>query len=226
MGGRCGKGQPRTGRSLPVVRPAIPGAPPVHERRDAAEHRRRILATARELFAARGVDGVSMQEIARAASVGQGTLYRRYEHKGELCGALMDESVRRFQADILADLAGGGPALAQLDRFLVRHVAFNEENAPLLGAMADAAFGPRRGSIHAGPMYGWLRDTVRALLRRAVADGEIPPADVEYLADAVLAPLAIDLYLYQRHERGFTPERIVAGVRRLVLDGLRGDAGT
>jgi len=207
------------------VRPAARRGPPAHERRDAAEHRRRILATARELFAARGVDGVSMQEIARAASVGQGTLYRRYEHKGELCGALMDESVRRFQADILADLAGGGAALAQLDRFLARHVAFNEENAPLLGAMADAAFGPRRGSIHAGPMYGWLRDTVAVLLRRAMADGEALPADVEYLADAVLAPLAIDLYLYQRRERGFTPERIVAGVRRLVLDGLRGGDG-
>ncbi|HZG64870.1 MAG TPA: helix-turn-helix domain-containing protein, partial [Rubrobacteraceae bacterium] len=68
------------------------GMLPHGERRDAAESRRRVLDTARELFEERGVDSVSMHEIGRAAGVGQGTLYRRYEHKGALCSALLFES--------------------------------------------------------------------------------------------------------------------------------------
>src|SRR4051794_8640134 len=61
------------------------------ERRDAAEHRRRILIAARALFAAQGIDATNMTEIARTAHIGQGTLYRRFAHKGELCEALMKE---------------------------------------------------------------------------------------------------------------------------------------
>jgi hypothetical protein len=52
------------------------------ERRDAAENRQQVLAAASRLFAARGVAAVSMDEIAREACVGKGTLYRRYAHKG------------------------------------------------------------------------------------------------------------------------------------------------
>jgi AcrR family transcriptional regulator len=212
-------------RGLPVLQPAGPGDPPTGERRDAAESRRRILATARRLFAARGVEAVSMHEIARAAGVGQGTLYRRYAHKGLLCAALLAESLRRFQEEVVAELGRGGPgagapALAQLDWFLARHVAFNEENAALLGAMDDAACGPRRHAIHGSPVYGWLHATATALLRRAMAAGEMVPADPDGLADAILAPLAIDLYRFQREERGYPPERIAATLR-LLLDGLR-----
>src|SRR5690242_18987874 len=56
-----------------------------HERRDAAEHRQRILEVARRLFAEQGVEAVSMHQIALAAGIGQGTLYRRYANKSELC---------------------------------------------------------------------------------------------------------------------------------------------
>lgn len=217
---------PKRRRPLPVVAPEGLGDPPPGERRDAAAHRRQILDTARRLFAARGVDNVSMHEIARAAGVGQGTLYRRYAHKGMLCAALLDESLQRFQADVVADLGPGGaggalPALVQLDRFLSRYVAFNEESAPLLGAMSDAACGPRRHAIYASPVYGWLRHTAPVLLERGRAAGELPPAvDIAPLADALLAPLAIDLYHFQRAECGYTPERIAATLRCL-LDGLR-----
>jgi len=41
-----------------------------------------------------------MQEIARAAGVGQGTLYRRFANKGQLCMALVDTQMSDFPNDI------------------------------------------------------------------------------------------------------------------------------
>lgn len=225
-GGRTRRALPLLDRSVPG---AAPGGPARGERRDAAEHRRQVLDAARRLFDARGVDAVSMDEIAREAGVGKGTLYRRYAHKGALCEALLDESTRRLQAEVLARVGRGaadGPALAQLDFLLVRLVAHDEEHGALLGAVRDAACGERRGALYGRAPYDWQRLTALALLRRAVAAGECPPLDAEYLADAILAPLDIDLYLFQRQRRGLTPERIVAGLRRLVLDGVRGEGST
>ena len=194
----------------------------VRERRDAAGSRRKILGAARRLFKSRGVDSVSMHEVGRAAGVGQGTLYRRFEHKGALCSALLAEQVEDFYEETWERVeTEERPALERLAWFLDRLAGFNERNAELLGAIRDGAGGERRAETYRNPFYGWLRATVVALLRRAEERGEIRrDLDLECAADTLLAALNIDLYLYQRRELGMDRRRIVAAVYA-VLDGMR-----
>ncbi|WP_050787236.1 TetR family transcriptional regulator [Rhodococcus jostii] len=65
-------------------------------RRDAAENRQRLLDAAATVFSARGLD-VGVDEIARVAGVGIGTLYRRFPTKD----ALISELVRQVLEDFL-----------------------------------------------------------------------------------------------------------------------------
>jgi AcrR family transcriptional regulator len=190
-------------------------------RRDALENRRRILEVAREAFADRGVQATSMHQIGRAAGVGQGTLYRHFEHKGALCSALLSEEIEGFVGEMRRRTEGQGPALGRLKWFLGRVALFNEENGPLLGAIRDASSGGRRVELYGNPFYERLNNTVVELLDEALGGEEIPAnLDVECLADTLLAALNIDLYLYQRHQLGMGRERIVSALRAL-LDGLR-----
>lgn len=189
-------------------------------RRDARENRERILETAERLFADRGVDAVTMAEIASQAGVGKGTLYRGFENKGVLCLALMDTQMRTFQDATMARLQlmgrAGEPALVRLQAFLRALATFTDRHAPLLCAAG------REGSLddtqlaHNAP-YVWQYMTVMALLRQAVAGGEAADdLDLPYLADALLAPLAPDLFTFQRHGRGFSVERVADGIAQLV----------
>jgi hypothetical protein len=59
------------------------------------------------------------------------------------------------------------------------------------------------------------------LLERAVAQEEIGPIDVEATVDVIQAACEPPLYLYQRQQRGYSRERIVANLLRL-LTGLAG----
>ncbi len=193
------------------------------ERRDAVEHRQRILAAARLLFAEHGVEQVSMHQIAQAAHVGQGTLYRRFAHKGQLCMVLLGESVFRFQAALLAYFEQVGdtlPYFEQLYGMLMRLMDFTEENAALLNAMLDAASGGRRTQSYRSPFYMWIRAVVVVVLRRGIACKQVPEMDVEYVVDVVLSLLAVDFYRYQRHELGLSRERIAQGLRNFLLTGL------
>ena len=193
------------------------------ERRHAAEFDCRILAAARSLFSSLGVAAVSMHQIAMAACVGQGTLYRRYANKGELCLDLLGEQGQRLQADtetFLAQTAAAASARSRLDGVLERLIAFEETNWQLLSAVVEASCGGRRDLQYRNPLVQWLHRTVSSLLEEAVARHELPALDITYTADALLSALAVDLYLFQRQERGFSPERILQGVRRIYIHGL------
>src|SRR5580693_8322177 len=61
-------------------------------RRDAERNRQRILAAAAEVFTERGLDA-TLDEVARAAGVGIGTVYRRFPDKEALITALFRERV-------------------------------------------------------------------------------------------------------------------------------------
>lgn len=187
------------------------------ERSDAARNRRKIVETARKLFDERGVTCVTMEEIARSASVGKGTLYRRFPNKGVLCQALLDEPARKFQAETLETLreADSGP-LAKLDHFLDRLVRFTEENLDLLYGGNEPLCGADRLARFADPAFDWRRATVLGLLRAAEREEELCTGlDLDYLAAAMLAPLDVDFYYYQRRVQGIPEERISAGLRSL-----------
>jgi AcrR family transcriptional regulator len=199
--------------------------PQRNERRDAAEHRRRILEAAQHLFAAHGVQAVSMHQIARAAEVGQGTLYRRYKHKGDLCMDLLYEGHMQMEKDIAALLSANitSPALTRLDSVLTRVVTFFEQQGPLLEPvtatrnewLCDAS------RQKPPPPYLWLYDLLITLLSEALERGELAALDVLYTVDAILAVLHPMIYRFQRQERGFSQERILQGLRRIYIEGLK-----
>lgn len=198
-----------------------PQTPHRAERRDAAEHRRQIVECARALFQQRGVEAVSMHQIARAAGVGQGTLYRRYPDKGALCGDLLRERWHSFQTEIEACVQdGAAPVLERLERTLAGAVNFIEENTPLLAAIHEAGLANHSRERN-NPIYSWMHASFVRLLEEGMAAGELAVVDAAFTADSILATLEPDFYLFQRECRGYTPEQILDGTSRLILRALR-----
>src|ERR1700712_5491680 len=78
-----------------------PAARPL--RKDAAENRERVLEAAAQVFAEQGLDA-GVDEVARVAGVGMGTLYRRFPTKQALVAELVRELLRAVLADARAAL--------------------------------------------------------------------------------------------------------------------------
>ncbi len=74
-------------------------------RADAARNRARVLEVAYETFAAEGLS-VPIDEIARRAGVGAGTVYRHFPTKEDLFGAVVESRIRRIVDDGRALVAG------------------------------------------------------------------------------------------------------------------------
>lgn len=188
----------------------------VSERADAAENRRRILDAARRLFAERGPEHVSMQDVAKEACVGMGTMYRRFGDRTGLTFALLGERHRAFQDELLRGappLGPGAPARERLHAFGHGLLELLEQDAELQVSTA-----PLHSQL-AGPNLAY-RTHLTLLLREAA-----PRIDVEYAVETLLAAFDPRLHLHLRHERGWPLARIHAGWCALV-DGWLDGAGT
>jgi AcrR family transcriptional regulator len=181
-------------------------SPPARERADAARNREKILAAAATLFAARGVDDVSMDAIALAAGVGKGTLFRRFSDKSGLAAALIDDRERRLQARILTGRPPLGPGADRVERLAAFVVAYLRHLEPVLDVVRLSETAAPMARFRIGSYAFWRRH-LEMLLDDAGA------ADATYTAEALLQLLAADLLTRQR-ARGMS----WAAIRRAAVE--------
>jgi AcrR family transcriptional regulator len=204
------------------VQPDADEAPLKRERRDAVENRRRLLAVAKTLFAAQGAEQTTMQAVAQAAGLGQGTLYRHFADKAALCQALIHEDLESFRERLAGALAHAASSpLARLELLICEKNLLTEGHLQLFAAMEGGGPAGRGGKRRHGPFHHWLHGRIVALLDEAVVRGEAAPLDVSFTADALLAAVAPSLYRMQREDLGYSRERIDAAMRRLFVEGVR-----
>lgn len=189
--------------ALPVV-----GEP--RERADAARNRDRILCAAARLFDENDVEDVSMDAIAAAAGVGKGTLFRRFGDRAGLLRSLLDEEETAFQDSVIRGdppLGPGAPPAERLAAFGRARFAVLERH----GKMVFAAEAGERGARFESPVYQFYRAHITSLVREAD-----PSLDAEYVTEALLTPLAADVFMYQRRRVGLDFERVCAGYGQLA----------
>ena len=195
-------------------------AKPRKERSDAVRNRAKILEVTARLFAERGVDRVSMDQIATEAGVGKGTLFRRFGDKAGLGVALLDARERTLQQALASGPPPLGPGAAPGDRllaFLAAYAEFLDANLDLVHMSETASPGSR---YRVGGYVQWQRHA-RMLLAQAR-----PDVDADYLAHLLLAGLAADLRRATRAQ--YPTGRVVAAVvamARLVLTGRPNPSG-
>jgi AcrR family transcriptional regulator len=78
----------------------VTNIPPSRRSRKKAETRARIVAEAMRLFGERGIDRVTVDEIARVADVGKGTVYNYFQTKEDIALAFMADVERTVQAQL------------------------------------------------------------------------------------------------------------------------------
>lgn len=146
--------------------------PPRPLRRDAERNRQRILHAAAEVFTARGLQA-SLDDVARHAGVGVGTVYRRFPDKESLAEALFEERIGAMAA--LAEKAVAEPdSWAGLVSFLEAACTQLATDRGLHEILMYATHG--RDRVDSG--RNRMAPLVTALVERAKRDGHLR-ADVQ-----------------------------------------------
>jgi AcrR family transcriptional regulator len=180
-------------------------------RADAARNRVRLLAVAYETFAAEGL-AVPIDEIARRAGVGPGTIYRHFPTKEALFRAVIEDRVRSIVAQARTFLdADPGTALFAFLREMVRTAAKDHGMADALagyGVDIDAAAPGAEAAF-----LEVLEDLLAAAQRAGSVRADVGAAEVK----------ALLMVCKSTQEFG---DGVADRVAEVIVDGLRGTSHT
>ncbi|MGW3264213.1 TetR/AcrR family transcriptional regulator [Streptomyces sp. NPDC001056] len=165
--------------------------PERRSRKDAARNREAVLAAADALFARRGSpEDVTMADVAAAAGVGKGTIFRAFGDRAGLLRALYEVRLEPIREAVETGPPPLGPAAPPQDRvpaLLDAVLCFKLDNRRLALALEEGG----SGSPYQAEHYERWHSLLRAVLER------IPGlTDSDFTAHALLAATRADLVEY------------------------------
>lgn len=189
---------------------------PRKERADAARNREAVLAAADDLFArSESPRSVSMDDVAAAAGVGKGTLFRRFGDRTGLIRVLVERRIEPLRQAVEAGPAPLGPTAQPRERVLALLDAvlqFKLDNRHLALALEEAG----SASPYQADHYAWWHTTLQCTLRRLPG-----MTDSGFTAHALLAATRADLVEHLADQEHMTPEQMrghLAAFTARILD--------
>jgi AcrR family transcriptional regulator len=188
------------------IRESIPpGAQPRAMRADARRNREKVLSAARQVMARKGLDA-QMEEIARRAGVGVGTVYRHFPTKEDLVEALAGARFERL-AELARDALEKEDPWAAFEEFMRSAAKIQAGDLALSEVLTSRPEMMQRGAEAVG-----MLDLTAEIMERAKASGELRsdahPTDVPMMMCALAGTC---------RSPKMDPKRYIA----IVIDGLR-----
>ncbi|NJL23535.1 MAG: TetR/AcrR family transcriptional regulator [Leptolyngbyaceae cyanobacterium SM1_3_5] len=135
------------------------------------ETQTRILQAAQRLFARRGFDGTTTRDLAQAAGVAEGTLFRHFENKKAILVAVATQGWVEILTDLLTELSemGSYKAIAQVMR---RRMLNLHQNADMLRVcFMEAQFHPDLSQQIQSDVIVKMTDVAEAFFQTAMDRG-------------------------------------------------------
>ncbi|MDR7670619.1 TetR/AcrR family transcriptional regulator [Bacillus altitudinis] len=161
------------------------------------------------LFQEFGVENVSMHKIAKTAGVGQGTLYRRYANKSDLCLSILGE---RFEQLIPAlhlylNKISDQPVQDRLQYVLEEIHLIVGHHLDWIRMLTISGNLEQTSKVYDCHYSQSLKQIIRDLLEEAKIKGEANIQDIELTTLCMSSPMTPELMFYI-HESGYSIEKI------------------
>ena len=156
-----------------------------------------IARTALSLFVEKGIDGATIRDIATAAQIAEGTLYRHYPGKDALAWDLFSQNFTAFALELQRLQAGNATLRAKLDAMVRQFCAFFDRDPVLFSYLLLAQHGQLQKVTTDMPNPV---EVLREVLAAGMDRGEIPAADPN-LAAALVMGMVLQVAVFRIYQR-------------------------
>jgi AcrR family transcriptional regulator len=200
-------------------------------RRRAADRPREILDAALTVFVERGFAATRLDDVAVAAGISKGLLYRYFDNKAELFKEVVRQTLVATIRDVGDRARASDSSLAALDVFLeqLASVAKDPRRSaiPKLIISESGSF-PELAVFYLAEVIGPGVQQLTGLIRRGVDGGDFRKVDPELAAKSIIAPFLLAViwrHTFARHDsKRFDADALIRQHRDILLHGLAAPA--
>lgn len=196
-------------------------------RRRAADRPQEILDAALTVFVTKGFAATKLDDVAAAAGISKGLLYRYFNNKAELFKEVIRQTLVATIRDVGDRTRASGSARAALDIFLDQMVAVASDPRrsaiPKL-VISESGHFPELAMFYLAEVIGPGLQQLTGLVSRGVESGEFREVNPDLAARSIIAPLLL-LTIWRHTFARFSPEpfdpaALVKQHRDILLHGL------
>jgi len=206
-------------------------APAPRWRRRAADRPQEILDAALTVFVAKGFAATKLDDVALAAGISKGLLYRYFDNKAELFKEVVRQTLVATIRGVGDRARASGSAFAALEIFLEQMIAIASDARrsaiPKLVISESGSF-PELAVFYLAEVIGPGLKQLAGLVRRGIESGEFRRVDPDLAARSIIAPLLLAViwrHTFARYDSGrFDPDALIRQHRDILLHGLAASA--
>ncbi len=196
-------------------------------RRRAADRPREILDAALTVFVEKGFAATRLDDVAVAAGISKGLLYRYFDNKAELFKEVIRQTLVTTIRDVGDRARASASAVAALDMFLEQMIAIaidaRRSAIPKLVISESGSF-PELAVFYLAEVIGPGLQQLAGLVGRGVESGELRKVNPELAAKSIIAPLLLSViwrHTFARYDsKRFDPDALIRQHRDILLHGL------
>ncbi len=186
------------------------------------QQRDEILKTSLKLFSEKTYSNVSMQDIAREAEFGMGTLYKFFNSKEDLFKALIVLMAKKWHRSVLQALEQERDPVRAIEKCISIHRELFFDNLPFVRLFYDSAY------IHVGPVSeGDIRkfrdeylNKLASIFEKGIKAKIFRDGDPHHMALALYGLILTFLFQMNEDPAGFRNGDALLSVRDLFLNGV------
>ncbi|MFD0826806.1 TetR/AcrR family transcriptional regulator [Neobacillus sp. M.A.Huq-85] len=187
----------------------------------ATDRRKLIVEAATKSFSLFGYKATTMDQVARLANVGKGTIYTFFKNKEELFEEIVSSLVKEMIAEAEDVIEPGLPFTENVHRALYRLLEFRSQHQLMIKLIQEEK---EMGTLAVSEMLQHVEDEIIAYLKQkieiAISKGAIPAADPEMTSFLLLKMYIALVSDWEKNHEPLSSERIAELMKVFLLKGL------
>jgi AcrR family transcriptional regulator len=188
----------------------------------AINRRKMIVEAATKSFSMFGYKATTMDQVAKLANVGKGTIYTFFKNKEELFEEIISTLVKEMIAEAEAVIQPGLPFTENVHRALYRLLEFRSRHQLMIKLIQEES---EMGTMAVSEMLQHVENEIIAYLRQkieiAVAKEAIPPVNSELTSFLLLKMYIALVFDWEKHHEPLTSDEIAEIMKVFLLKGTR-----
>ncbi len=185
------------------------------------DRRKMIIEAATKSFSLFGYKATTMDQVAKLANVGKGTIYTFFKNKEELFEEIISTLVNEMIAEAEAVIQPELPFTENVHRALYRLLEFRSQHQLMIKLVQEET---EMGTLAVSDMLQHVEDEIISYIKQkidvAIAKGAIPPTDTEITSFLLLKMYIVLVSDWEKHHQPLSSEQIAEMMKVFLLKGF------